>query len=118
MAKFIISAVALKPGGGSMTISAEDGRKVEINLYGDCCSQTFFDDDAKMDVAECLGHELVSIEEAGEMDNRVKYEHTDQESYYSLHIKTDRASFQIPFRNDSNGYYGGSAEWNRDWATS
>ncbi len=114
-APFVIAGVSLEPRGGQMTITAEDGRKLEINLYGDCCSQTFFDDDARMDVADCLGHTLLRIEEGAEMPGREVYPDSDVENYYSLHIKTDRADFHIPFRNDSNGYYGGNAEWDRDW---
>lgn len=115
MRPFIIAAVSLEPRGDQLVLTAEDGRKLEINLYGDCCSQTFFDDDAKMDVADCVGHTLLSIVEAGELPGRVEYPASDVEAYYSLHIMTDRADFHIPFRNDSNGYYGGNAEWDRDW---
>lgn len=115
MSAFIIAGVNLTPRGDQLTIAAEDGRKLEINLHGDCCSSTFFDDDARMDVADCLGHTLLKIQEGGELPGRTVYEDSDVEAYYSLHITTNKADFHIPFRNDSNGYYGGSAEWDKDW---
>jgi hypothetical protein len=112
---FVIENVSLSPGGDNLVLYAADGRSLEIKLVGDCCSSTFFDDDAFLDIKDCLGDELRDIYEDGALPDRVKYDSTDVEQWSTLRIVTNRNDFRIPFRNDSNGYYGGWAEWDREW---
>ena len=98
-----------------MTIVAEDSRELVIGLHGDCCSSSFFDDDAKMDIQDCLGETLTSIAcENSDGKDRTEYPESDCESYYYLEVTTNKHQFRIPFRNDSNGYYGGWAEWDKE----
>lgn len=109
--KFIIENVILEPRGEELKLIAADGQVCRIQLYGDCCSHTFFDEDAKLDVRDCLGHELKMLEEIGEQPGREAYPDSDfSTAFYGLRIVTDKGDFVIPFRNESNGYYGGTAD--------
>jgi len=56
-----------------------------------------------------LAAEQVEMPDLGNIDTPHR-EHVDQVEYYGLKITTERGRATIDYRNDSNGYYGGSLE--------
>lgn len=75
---------------------------------GDCCSRTWIEnvelntDDLPATIVEIRNLEMPDL---GTMKG------CDVVQYYGVLIKTDRSDIIIDYRNDSNGYYGGSLEW-------
>lgn len=82
---------------------------VAYETYGDCCSETWFADITG--VAALLGGvvttvEVVDIEVVD--DGRTRQE---EDEFYGVKITTDKGYADIVYRNSSNGYYGGSADY-------
>ena len=84
---------------------------VKLTTYSECCSHTWIEDlddpDALLGtVTEVRNLDMPNL---GDIDGK---HHTgvDSVSYYGLKITTEKGRCTIDFRNDSNGYYGGSLE--------
>lgn len=109
-----------------VTLVSENGNVIELELDGDCCSASFFDDFTLLDVRGLIGDTLLSLVEVedenevitnqhaafaageGPKPRRVERPDADATLYYALIIKTDRQSITMDWRNESNGYYSGS----------
>lgn len=107
--KFIIENVIAK--NDQLRIISTDGHEVRIDLEGDCCSSSFFDDFSLIDARGLMGERLMSIEDTGrdEPENDPYKEGCDVIEYHALVVRTDKQSITIDWRNDSNGYYSGVA---------
>ena len=106
-----ITAVALADNGQDMVVQFTEGPPVTLETYGDCCSCTWIE---SLDAPDAL---LGTVQEVEEMDmpdlgNIDGQRHTDVQEvkYYGLKITTEKGRCVIDYRNDSNGYYGGSLE--------
>jgi hypothetical protein len=90
-------------------LSFKDGTKAHLQTDGDCCSHTWIE---SVDAPQNLRGKVLSIEEIDMPDlgniPTSKQESVDQVSYYGLKIVTEHGHCVIDYRNDSNGYYGGS----------
>jgi hypothetical protein len=87
---------------------------IRATTYGDCCSTTWIEsveEPALGFPALVLSVTDLAMPETGVHKHR---EYTDVVSYYGLKIVTDRGDIVVDFRNDSNGYYGGSLDWPTD----
>src|SRR5512139_2478478 len=86
----------------------EDGGHVYWRVEGDCCSYTWIEG------IENLGSKgtVLSITNDGAMSGGPKStgDNFDHVRYYGLTLKTEYGRLIIDYRNDSNGYYGGSME--------
>lgn len=82
------------------------GRELTFEVVGDCCSQSFFDADTKLDLGDILGHTLRKIETV--MVGRVLGVGDNETKTYMTKLTTDRGNFTLAWRNESNGYYSGS----------
>lgn len=75
---------------------------------GDCCSSTWVEN-VELPVngfpATVITAQNVDMPDQGDMEGR------DVVSYYGFKIHTDKGEILIDYRNESNGYYGGSLEW-------
>jgi hypothetical protein len=81
-----------------------------FEAYGDCCSVSWIE---TFDNADQLKGEILSIEE---LELPQEPEGLDLSNYdvlaiYGYSIKTEKGQFVLDFRNDSNGYYGGSLDY-------
>lgn len=96
-----------------LTLVATSGHQVEVELDGDCCSHSFFDDHSKLDARGLMGERLMSIEDSGrtgpEVDPIAVVNDAESTEYHALIVKTDKQSITVDWRNESNGYYGGTA---------
>ena len=89
---------------------ALDGRNVKVQLIGDCCSSSYFDDNSKVDAKGLFGERLMTLESTGRDPGEP--DPNDEEDYprtlyYALIIRTDKQSITVDWRNVSNGYYRG-----------
>ncbi len=87
-----------------------DGELI-VNVDADCCSYSWVEHVE----LPALGFPatVVSIEDIDMPDGSSSSFHTaaDVLAYYGCKIVTDRGEIVIDYRNDSNGYYGGSLSW-------
>jgi hypothetical protein len=91
----------------ALLFQAVDGDLV-ARCDGDCCSQTWVENvdmPALGFPATVLAVEDIDMPDLGDMDG------CDVVAYYGCKITTDKGDILIDYRNDSNGYYGGSLTW-------
>ena len=107
--RFIIENVIATPE--SLRLISTDGHEVRVELEGGCCSSSFFDNYSLIDARGLMGERLMSIEDTGraEPENDPYKEGCDVIEYHALVVRTDKQSVTIDWRNDSNGYYAGTA---------
>jgi len=98
--------------GDWITFQIADGPPVTLRAEGDCCSISWIE---SLDAPDALCGTVQSIENVDLPDqgNVGTAKHPDIDevvSYYGLKITTNNGVCTIDYRNDSNGYYGGSLE--------
>lgn len=108
-----ITAYELGDGGESITFHTTDG-DVALVATGDCCSRSWIE---SLDAPDAL---LGTVTAADEIDmpdlgniESIAFPQewgVEEVSYYGLRITTERGQCVLDYRNDSNGYYGGSLE--------
>ena len=105
----VITGLTQSYNGDSVTFATDKG-DVTATCYGDCCSSTWIehiDLPTRGFPAKVLSVENLDMPDLGDMPG------CDCVAYYGLKITTDNGDMIIDYRNDSNGYYGGSLEWPR-----
>lgn len=108
----------------SLRFTLTDGAVI-ARTDADCCSRTWveaIEDTAKLPAA------VLSVEDVGGVDDwgdigQLREEWIDGElvRFYGCKITTDHGCLIIDYRNESNGYYGGSLAWpgmRHDYGTS
>lgn len=104
----VIKEIYLAEDGGAIRFILDDGNEVKALADGDCCSHSWIE---SLDTPSMLiGSEVVSVEDIDMPDLGDLPDH-DVMSYYGLKITSKKGSCVIDYRNDSNGYYGGSIAW-------
>lgn len=87
-----------------------DGEMV-AQADADCCSYTWIEHVE----LPALGFpaQVISVEdlEMPEQPESTFHKDADSLKFYGCKIATDRGEIVIDYRNDSNGYYGGSLSW-------
>jgi|SRR6185312_2312985 len=87
---------------------------VVVQVDADCCSYTWVEHVE----LPALGFPAVvtEVEDLEMPDGKPSAFHTDPDclAFYGCKISTDRGEIVIDYRNDSNGYYGGSLSWPGD----
>lgn len=95
----------------SLRLVSTDGHEVRVELEGDCCSRSFFDNYSLIDARGLMGERLVDIEDVDRTapESDPYKDGCDVIEYHALIIRTDKQSITVDWRNDSNGYYSGTA---------
>lgn len=92
----------------------EDGRTLTLDLYGDCCSHSFFTDGDQFN--ELVGSTIWAIDERDGMSDPTigdvktvldENDNAESISWHFLVFTTDKGHVTLDWRNDSNGYYDG-----------
>lgn len=109
MSENTIKEVKVGKYGSAVTLLLESGKEVQLNLQGDCCSGSYFEDNSCDEMEGLVGEELRSIERASARIEDKEVEYTVSK-YHALKITTDKSSLTVDWRNDSNGYYDGWCE--------
>jgi|GEM_PF-3427127 hypothetical protein len=95
------------------------------HAYGDCCSNSYFEGISIIgnlnkfcNSRVYTEHEAqilnVDFTELREQINDSADHNSDLTRFYGLKISLDNGTIDIDFRNDSNGYYGGSCKFNSE----
>ena len=79
------------------------GEPIRANTDADCCSNTWIDSVS----LPALGFPAF-VTAVKELDLDHKMKNDGETKYYGLKIETDHGELIIEYRNESNGYYGGS----------
>lgn len=102
------------PWGTESTVYLDLGDRgiFVLDTEGDCCSETWFADITG--VGSLLGGIVTGMEaidmpeDENAQDDRGRQEY---DRFYGIRITTDKGTTDLIFRNSSNGYYGGSANY-------
>lgn len=104
-----ITAVGVDSDGEHITFTIEGQPPVVLETEGDCCSYTWIE---SLDAPDALIGTVQSVEDIAMPDlgsiGTEKHTGVNCVAYYGLKIITNKGICVIDYRNDSNGYYGGS----------
>lgn len=102
-----VLAVHLADDGGAIKFDVEGADPIVAQADGDCCSYSWIE---HIEQPENLLGVVSNIEDVEMPDLGDQPDH-DVMSYYGCKIHTEKGSALLDYRNDSNGYYGGSLVW-------
>ena len=109
----VVTAVYLANDGGAIRFDIDGGEPIVARADGDCCSNSWIEE--VQGLGQLLGSPVVCVEDIGDMPTKEgnRYGYSEEEmTYYGCKITTENGYALIDYRNSSNGYYGGSLEWN------
>jgi hypothetical protein len=95
----------------AMLFVCDDGEQLVVRVDADCCSYTWIESvempalGLPFTIIECVDLDMPDL---GDMPD------CDFVQYYGAKLITDKGDMVIDYRNDSNGYYGGSIVWPGD----
>lgn len=103
-----IAAVHLATDKMAIRFVLTDGQEVVAMTDGDCCSHSWVE---HLELP-ALGFPaaVLAVEEI-KMDQPEQPDEYGRIAAYGCKLATDRGDLTIEYRNESNGYYGGSLEW-------
>jgi len=94
----------------ALLFQTTDGELV-VRVDADCCSYTWVEHIE----LPALGFPalVIAVDDLEMPEGKESTFHSDADSlvFYGCKISTDRGEIIIDYRNDSNGYYGGSLTW-------
>lgn len=101
-----------REGDDLVLVTSINEPDIVLTPYGDCCSTTWIE---SIDLTEPLLYAVIKKIEDIDMPEgphvgTINHPHVDVVAYYGLRITTNKGISVIDYRNDSNGYYGGSLE--------
>lgn len=109
----IVHAVFISEDGGAIRFDLNGGDETIIaRADGDCCSHSWIEE--IQGVEQLLGSPVVSVEDVTlrePEDKTAGPEYGDYTQFYGCKITTQKGYAMIDYRNNSNGYYGGSLVW-------
>ena len=88
-------------------------KEIVFQAVGACCSESWIESVESPTQPEVIvSFEEIEISPTFEPKPSVKKDHTEMDHvrYYFYKLTTDKSSYLIEMRNNSNGYYGGTLE--------
>jgi hypothetical protein len=106
-----VTALYMMPDGSSLHFETARGGYIGFQVDGDCCSQSYFHEIDGID--SLLGATVATFSEMNLPENLINhfdsnYSGGESNQFYGIRIITNKGYCAIVFRNESNGYYGGS----------
>lgn len=92
----------------SITFYTKERGAITAHAYGDCCSHTWVE--SVEHPARGYPAKVLDVREV-ELPWPPVNRETDVLADYGLRVVTDKGDIDIDYRNDSNGYYGGSLDF-------
>lgn len=106
-----VVATVLASDRQTLQLYTLSGHMFLLQTVGDCCSSTWIEaidgEDALYGTIKAV--EDIEMPDLGDVPTG-HHESVDCVQYYGLRITTNKGRAVIDYRNDSNGYYGGSIE--------
>lgn len=106
----VITDVKVSDDKCSLIVSIKDEAPIVANVYAECCSETWIESVE----LPALGFpaEVITVQDLDMPPVPDQAEDTyEYLQIYGFKIVTDRGEVVVDFRNESNGYYGGSLDW-------
>jgi hypothetical protein len=106
-----ITALEISSDRQALRFTLSDGASIVVDTDADCCSYTWIE---HVELPALGLPAVVLAVEDLEMPvgaASVFVTAPDVLAFYGCKITTDRGEIVIDYRNDSNGYYGGSLSW-------
>lgn len=104
-----ISNFLLSDDRETITLKTDKGNVIG-SCYADCCSTTWIEDladEMALVDATILNVEDIDMPNLGNISTSHMH-YPEEVAYYGLRITTNKGICVIDYRNNSNGYYGGS----------
>jgi hypothetical protein len=109
-----IESVSLNDTRDEVRFVFGDGTIKRYGVEGDCCSESWIEHLTVPD--DISGSTILSVEESDGVEasdeqyaeSKSKRGEADCLQVYSTRFRTNRGDIVLEYRNDSNGYYGGS----------
>lgn len=103
----MIKAVYLASDKKAIKFDIDGFPPIIARCDGDCCSSTWIENIELPEnmIGTVVSAEDVAMPDLGDMKDR------DVIRYYGFKIQTEKGYCLFDYRNESNGYYGGSLEW-------
>lgn len=102
-----VVAVHLAEDKKAIKFDVEGDKPIIARADGDCCSNSWIE---TVETPEHLLGTVTAVEDVDMPDLGSRDEY-DVIAYYGCKIHTEKGSCLLDYRNESNGYYGGSLEW-------
>lgn len=104
----VIKGIKIDPEGQSLEMEFTDETVALFDVEGDCCSHSWIESIDNEELRGAITNvQNIEMPDLGDIDGK-RYQGVDHVRYYGLKITTDQGHCVIDYRNDSNGYYGGS----------
>lgn len=106
-----ITGVKIARDDSAILLETTDG-DIAAQAEGDCCSITWIEDVSLPALgfpANVISAEVLNLPFPEEQPD---YGETKA---YGFKVETDKGRLNIEYRNESNGYYGGSLAWPGEW---
>lgn len=111
-----LARVLVAQDRGGIKFVLDDGTEIVAACDGDCCSYTWIEHvEAPALPATVTAVEDIDLPETEPHRGTHGPDATDSVAFYGLKITTSAGHLIIDYRNDSNGYYGGSLVWPEDY---
>lgn len=82
--------------------------KISLGLDAECCSSSFFEEFSLKDAESLVGRDLLSISEVSWTEKECAPKYQDSVENHAIKVVTDDLTVVLDWRNESNGYYGGT----------
>lgn len=103
-----VLAVYLAEDKQAMKFEVEGAAPIVVRVDADCCSTTWIE---YIETPENLIGTVSAVEDLDMPQQEYDREKFDCVSFYGCKIHTEKGSTLLDYRNESNGYYGGSLSW-------
>ena len=105
-----LKSVSLMDTRSEFHVETEDGAKLKFAVSGDCCSQSWIEHLELPD--DYIGATVLAIRTDGNEDRVTEEDRqkADHLQVYQTILATNRGEITLEYRNDSNGFYGGSLD--------
>lgn len=104
-----ITGVQIADDKKALRFEVAGGEPIVAKCDGDCCSRTWIE---SVEGADALpGEEVLAVEDIAMPGQEYDEDKFECLQFYGCKITTKRGACVIDYRNESNGYYGGSLEW-------
>lgn len=105
-----LTSVTLSPDKERITFAFQDGGSQSFAVEGDCCSHSWIEHLELPCAPEDLdGVPIIAVyDDAGTEPTEEEKAAADCLQVYANRFRTARGDIVLEYRNDSNGYYGGS----------
>jgi hypothetical protein len=100
-----IKDVRVSDDDSTVYLDFSGGRTLVLDLDADCCSYSYFEDFVQI---LSLKGETISFIEERCSQKEDEDSGDDVTKWHLLWVETNRGSYSVDWRNDSNGYYDGS----------